>query len=107
MELVLRFDFGHVVPWVRRYKDDGLVAIAGPEAVHLIPGRPVRGEDLTTVAEFELDEGDEVAFVLTWYPSHEPVPQAVDGIAATRGHDALVARVVGPVRRAATSSGAA
>ena len=83
MELVLRFDFGRVVPWVRRYKDEGLVAIAGPEAVHLIPGRPVRGEDLTTVAEFELDEGDEVAFVLTWYPSHEPVPQAVDGIAAT------------------------
>ena len=83
MELVLRFDFGHVVPWVRRYKDEGLVAIAGPEAVHLIPGRPVRGEDLTTVAEFELDEGDEVAFVLTWFPSHEAVPQSVDGIAAT------------------------
>jgi GH15 family glucan-1,4-alpha-glucosidase len=83
MELVLRFDFGHVVPWVRRYEDQGLVAIAGPEAVHLIPGRPTRGKDLTTVAEFELDAGDDVAFVLTWYPSHEPVPDPVDGIAAT------------------------
>jgi GH15 family glucan-1,4-alpha-glucosidase len=83
MELVLRFDFGRVVPWVRRYEDDGLVAIAGPDAVHLIPGRPTRGLDLTTVAEFELDAGEEVGFVLTWFPSHEPVPGPVDAVAAT------------------------
>jgi GH15 family glucan-1,4-alpha-glucosidase len=83
MELVLRFDFGHVVPWVRRADDGGLTAIAGPDAVHLIPGRPTRGRDLTTIAEFELDAGDEVPFVLTWYPSHEPVPAPVDGLAAT------------------------
>src|SRR5215217_2632302 len=55
LELILRFDFGRVVPWVRRAADGGLTAIAGPDAVHLIPGRPVRGRDLTTVAEFELD----------------------------------------------------
>ena len=84
MELVLRFDFGRVVPWVRRAPDGGLTAIAGPDAVHLIPGRPTRGRDLTTVAEFELEAGDEVPFVLTWYPSHEPEPSPVDGIAATQ-----------------------
>src|SRR5215213_2719842 len=84
LELILRFDFGRVVPWVRRTADGGLTAIAGPDAVHLIPGRPTRGRGLTTVAEFELDAGDEVPFVLTWYPSHEPVPNPVDGIAATR-----------------------
>jgi GH15 family glucan-1,4-alpha-glucosidase len=83
MELVLRFDFGRVVPWVRRAADGGLTAIAGPDAVHLIPGRPTRGRDLTTVAEFELEAGDEVPFVLTWYASHEPEPDPVDGIAAT------------------------
>jgi GH15 family glucan-1,4-alpha-glucosidase len=83
MELILRFDFGRVVPWVRRFEDDELIAIAGPDAVHLIPGRPTRGEDLTTVAEFELDAGDEVGFVLTWYPSHEPVPDPVDPLGAT------------------------
>ena len=83
MELILRFDFGRTVPWVRRAADGGLTAIAGPDAVHLIPGRPTRGRDLTTVAEFELDAGDEVPFVLTWYPSHEPEPKPVDGIAAT------------------------
>ena len=45
MELVLRFDYGHVVPWVRRDRDGGLTAVAGPDAVHLIPGRPTRGRD--------------------------------------------------------------
>jgi GH15 family glucan-1,4-alpha-glucosidase len=83
MELVLRFDFGRSVPWVQRAEDGGLTATAGPDAVHFIPGRPTRGRDLTTVAEFELDEGDEVPFVLTWYPSHEPEPRPVDAIAAT------------------------
>jgi GH15 family glucan-1,4-alpha-glucosidase len=84
MELVLRFDFGHVVPWVRRSEDGGLIAIAGPDAVHLIPGRPTRGRDLTTVSEFELEAGDEVGFVLTWFASHEPVPDPVDAAAATQ-----------------------
>jgi GH15 family glucan-1,4-alpha-glucosidase len=84
MELVLRFDFGHVVPWVRRSEDGGLIAIAGPDAVHLIPGRPTRGRDLTTVSEFELEGGDEVGFVLTWFASHEPVPDPVDAAAATQ-----------------------
>jgi GH15 family glucan-1,4-alpha-glucosidase len=84
MELVLRFDFGHVVPWVRRSEDGGLIAIAGPDAVHLIPGRPTRGRDLTTVSEFELEAGDEVGFVLTWFASHEPVPDPVDAPAATQ-----------------------
>jgi len=82
MELILRFDFGRVVPWVRRTQDGGLTAIAGPDAVHLIPGRATTGRDLTTVAEFELDAGEEVPFILTWYPSHEPVPRPVDGPAA-------------------------
>jgi GH15 family glucan-1,4-alpha-glucosidase len=84
MELVLRFDFGRVVPWVRRSDDGGLTAIAGPDAVHLVPGRPTQGRNLTTVAEFELEAGEEVPFVLTWYPSHEPVPQPVDAVAATQ-----------------------
>jgi GH15 family glucan-1,4-alpha-glucosidase len=83
MELVLRFDFGRSVPWVKRADDGGMTATAGPDAVHLIPGRPTRGRGLTTVAEFDLDAGDEVPFVLTWYPSHEPVPKPVDAVAAT------------------------
>jgi GH15 family glucan-1,4-alpha-glucosidase len=68
---------------VQRADDGGMTATAGPDAVHLIPGRPTRGRGLTTVAEFELAAGEEVPFVLTWYPSHEDEPKPVDAVAAT------------------------
>ena len=83
MELVLRFDFGRVVPWVRQSGDGGLTAVAGPDAVHFITGRPTHGREMTTVAEFTLEAGDEAPFVLTWYPSHHAEPAPVDAIAAT------------------------
>ena len=35
-----------------------------------------RGEDLTTVADFEVGEGETIPFVLTYGPSHLPVPEA-------------------------------
>jgi GH15 family glucan-1,4-alpha-glucosidase len=73
MELILRFDYGDVVPWVRRL-DDHLLAVAGPHAVRLDAGVPTHGRDLTTRASFTLEPGDEVPFVLTFYPSHEPEP---------------------------------
>jgi GH15 family glucan-1,4-alpha-glucosidase len=76
MELVLRFDYGSVVPWVRRHGDYRL-AVAGPDAVRLDSGVPTRGENLTTRASFAVASGDEVPFVLTWYPSHRPEPAPV------------------------------
>jgi GH15 family glucan-1,4-alpha-glucosidase len=77
MELVIRFDYGSVVPWVRRSKD-GIHAVAGPDAICLSAGVPVHGEDLRTVAEFTVRKGDRVPFVLTWHPSHESAPERVD-----------------------------
>jgi GH15 family glucan-1,4-alpha-glucosidase len=77
MELVIRFDYGRVVPWVRRHRDYRL-AVAGPDAVRLDSGVPTRGENLTTRASFAVEKGDEVPFVLTWYPSHEAEPAPVD-----------------------------
>jgi len=76
-ELVIRFDFGHIVPWVRRV-DHARVAIAGPDALCFRTPVPVRGEDLSTVSEFTLEQGKRVPFVLTWFPSHEPLPDKVD-----------------------------
>jgi hypothetical protein len=49
MELVLRFNYGQTVPWVRR-RDYGLSAIAGPDAVELHTDVPIEGRDLTTCA---------------------------------------------------------
>jgi GH15 family glucan-1,4-alpha-glucosidase len=85
MELILRFDYGQVVPWVRRH-GDYLLAIAGPAAARLDSGVPTRGHDRTTRASFAVSKGDEVPFVLTWFRSHErepaPVP-AADAVADT------------------------
>ncbi|MYX31323.1 glycoside hydrolase family 15 protein [Streptomyces sp. SID8381] len=77
--LRLRFDNGSVVPWMRRC-DGHRVAVAGPDSAWLRSEPPVRtwGEDFGTHAEFEIAEGEKVAFVLTWHPSHEPRPPLID-----------------------------
>ncbi|MEU3944748.1 glycoside hydrolase family 15 protein [Streptomyces sp. NPDC029526] len=83
--LKLRFDYGSVVPWVRR-ADGHRVAVAGPDSVWLRSEPEVRtwGEDLSTVSEFTVKEGERVAFVLTWHPSHEPRPPLVDPYTSLR-----------------------
>jgi GH15 family glucan-1,4-alpha-glucosidase len=77
MQLAIRFDYGRSVPWVRSI-DGGISAIAGPDALLLHAGVPLRGEDLTTVSDFTVSEGDAVPFVLTWYKSFLPRPAPID-----------------------------
>ena len=77
MELVIRFDYGSVVPWVRRLDDDTRIAVAGPDAVALRASVPVRGENMSTVAEFVAEPGERQTFVLTWFPSHHEPPRAI------------------------------
>ena len=77
-ELVIRFDYGSVVPWVRRLDEETLLAIAGPDALALRTPVPLRGEDFRTRGELTVSEGDRVPFVLTWYPSHLEPPDRVD-----------------------------
>src|SRR5262245_1838853 len=73
MELIIRFDYGRFVPWVRQV-DGHLGAIAGPDALALWSDVPTFGKDLTTRAEFVVRPGERVCFVLMWHPSHEPAP---------------------------------
>ncbi|GAC1351122.1 MAG: glycoside hydrolase family 15 protein [Polyangiales bacterium] len=85
MELIIRFDYGLVVPWVRRH-DGTLDAVAGPDALTLYTPVATCGEGLTTVANFSVSAGEKVPFVLSFHPSHEPLPAPVDAqeaIAAT------------------------
>jgi GH15 family glucan-1,4-alpha-glucosidase len=84
MHLVLRFDYGRTVPWVNRLEDGTWRAIAGPDMVTLHTPVPLRGQDLTTVAEFEIVAGQTVPFVLTHGPSHLPPPPAIDPEASLR-----------------------
>ncbi len=94
MELVLRFDYGLTIPWVTMAEHE-LRAVAGPNQVVLrtqcVQGEPVtlRGEDLTTVADFSLAAGEEVCFVLTYGASNEEMPPPVDIDAALRETEAF------------------
>ncbi len=78
MELVLRFDYGRSVPWVTRIDDTAIRAIAGPDMVVLRTATAVRGENLKTVSEFTIAEGDTVSFVLSYRPSYEELPDPID-----------------------------
>jgi len=80
-EMVVRFDYGSITPWVRR-EPGGLQAVGGPDQVHVRTPVTLRGEEWTTVGEFEVAEGEQVPFVLSWHPSHLPPPPPVDAVAA-------------------------
>lgn len=68
MDLVLRFGYGQAVPWVRR-RDYGIRAVAGPDAIDLVSPMALINEDLTTRAEFTVQQGQSVPFTLTYHPS--------------------------------------
>jgi GH15 family glucan-1,4-alpha-glucosidase len=78
MELIIRFGFGRDIPWVRRGEEDALLAICGPDMTVLRTGVETRGEDMTTVADFEVSAGETIPFVLTYGPSHLPLPEPID-----------------------------
>ncbi|MGW3560655.1 glycoside hydrolase family 15 protein [Streptomyces sp. NPDC000963] len=77
--LRLRFDYGSIVPWMRR-ADGHRVAVAGPDAVWLRSEPRVKtwGQQFSTCSAFTVAAGEKVAFVLTWHPSHEPRPDLID-----------------------------
>ena len=87
MRLTVRFDYGNALPWVKKGSNPGeLEMVAGPDALILRTPVETRGEDFSTVAEFEVTAGERVPFVLSWHPSHEPPPPALvadDEVAAT------------------------
>ena len=79
MELVIRFGFGVDIPWVKKDEDGlGLLAICGQDMTVLRTPVETRGENMTTVADFEVGEGEAVPFVLTYGPSHLAVPAPLD-----------------------------
>jgi GH15 family glucan-1,4-alpha-glucosidase len=110
MELIMRCDYGAVVPWVRRLPDGRLGAIAGPDALLLDAGVETRGEGLATVAEFSVRPGQRVPFVLSWHPSHEAAPPAINAVEAIAETEAWWlewsghCRYRGPFRDAVLSS---
>jgi GH15 family glucan-1,4-alpha-glucosidase len=82
-ELVIRFDYGGTIPWVRRIAD-GRIAVAGPDGLCFRTPVEHRGENLRTIGEFKVRKGERVPFTLTWYPSNERPPRAINAENAYR-----------------------
>jgi GH15 family glucan-1,4-alpha-glucosidase len=87
MTLVVRFDYGRTVPWVRHLLPGGIVAVAGPSAVTLRTAVPLHGCGLTTVSDFAVHHGDRHTFALSAHSSHEFPAVAVDPDIALRATD--------------------
>ncbi len=81
LHLTIRFDYGSIVPWVRRCPG-GITAVGGPDAMRLATPVELRSENLETTAEFTVAAGQRVPFTLTWYPSDTPAPQPLDAVTA-------------------------
>jgi len=82
-DFALRFGYGSVVPWVQK-DDGGVTAVAGPDAVHLRAPVPTHGENMTTVAEFDVTEGQRLPFTMCWHRSYDPPPPPIEPEKALR-----------------------
>ncbi|HET8880115.1 MAG TPA: glycoside hydrolase family 15 protein [Arthrobacter sp.] len=108
-ELALRFDYGNIVPWVRR-DEHGIHAIAGPDAAYLVTEAPLRGEHMQTTSDFTVKAGQRIPFVLTWSPSHLGRPRKVDAEAVLEATESFWlqwsdrCRITGPYREAVLRS---
>jgi GH15 family glucan-1,4-alpha-glucosidase len=88
-ELIIRFDYGSLVPWVTRRDDRTLCAVSGPDMVVLRTPVPLRGEGLKTVGEFTVSAGETVPFVLTYGASHLELPARIDPMEALANTEAF------------------
>jgi GH15 family glucan-1,4-alpha-glucosidase len=76
-EMIIRFDYGSIVPWVR-HAGKGIRAIAGPDTLYCRSPVELRGEDLRTVADFTVADGQRLAFDMIWTPTFAPEPVEKD-----------------------------
>lgn len=89
-DIVLRFDYGISVPWVNGLPDqEGICAVAGPDMVVVRASVPMQGEHMRTVANFSVGAGERAWFTLTYGASSDPVPAAIEPLAALAGTDAV------------------
>jgi GH15 family glucan-1,4-alpha-glucosidase len=84
MELIVRFEYGSITPWVTA-TGDGLVMVAGSDGLRFHSPVPLTGKGRSTVASFAMGPNSRRSFSLTWFPSTGSVPLPLDSLAA-RNH---------------------
>jgi GH15 family glucan-1,4-alpha-glucosidase len=84
LELIVRFEYGSITPWVQA-TGDGLVMVAGSDGLRFHSPVQLSGKDDTTFATFEVGAATRRSFSLTWFPSTAQVPLPLDSLAA-RNH---------------------
>ena len=97
VELVVRFDYGSIVPWVRQVDGRGARSPV-PTASSCARRCDLHGRGQTSAAEFTVAAGEQVPFVLGWFPSHDPRPVPDDAATLVDAHDDALAAVVGALR---------
>jgi len=105
-EIVVRFEYGSVVPWTTRQDDGRLQFTAGPDRLLLDTSVALRGEDWRTVGEFEVSAGEQVAFTLSWTPSFRAAPSTLDAAEALAQVEAFWTRWAGAFKPAGEWSAA-
>jgi GH15 family glucan-1,4-alpha-glucosidase len=77
MEFIARLDYGSLLPWVEQTAD-GILALGGPNALHLSTTTELRGDHQMILADFSVREGARERFSLMWFPSHGEAPAVED-----------------------------
>ncbi len=77
-ELVIRFDYGITIPWLRRVDSKTHTAVAGQNLLTLRTPADVHGKNMHSVAVFTVKKGDRVPFVISYTQSHRPIGPVVD-----------------------------
>jgi GH15 family glucan-1,4-alpha-glucosidase len=98
-EIVVRFDYGSVMPWVSHQEDGRLRFTAGPDRLLLEAAVELHGVDGRTVGDFEIRAGEEIAFTLSWSPSFRVAPAPIPAADALATVEAFWSNWVGPFKR--------
>lgn len=103
-EIVVRFDYGSVMPWVSRLDDGRLRFTAGPDRLLLQAGVALHGADGRTVGAFEIRAGEEFAFTLSWSPSFRAAPAPICAADALATVAAFWSDWAAPFKKSSSSS---
>jgi GH15 family glucan-1,4-alpha-glucosidase len=88
-ELIVRFEYGSIVPWSSRQDENRREIVAGPDRLLFDASIALRGENFRTIGEFEMSTDDEATFSLSWSPSYRTAPAPLRAIDALAGAEAF------------------